>query len=413
VRSPLALALAFNVFSAFSAACASTDEPAPRVFDPYVGPEPYPNLRPKLALPDGDFALVPSSGSDTLALLDLASGTAVGSAPLGRDPVAVDGPHQVIADRARGVAYAVLSYPGSAQNAGQHSHGASNVPGWVQVVALDDLRAVGELRVDPNPGEIALSDDGQRLVVTHFDLTAASNAQATIDARRSSLAVVDPRTIQAFGTPEPDKLLVCVAPHGVTLSRPDGAKAFVACYGEDAVAIVDLVDTNAPVVRVPVAPSVVRDPAAGAPAFGPYAVALSGSGARVAVSNRDAKELRFLDVARSAMEPLVVPLLGSPYFSAWSADGAKVFVPTRGLDAIAVVDASNGAVLRTKVFDGATCVQPLEAIVGVDPSVLFVVCEGNGAVAGAVVTLDASSLEVRARTLAGMSPGRSFVGRGR
>jgi DNA-binding beta-propeller fold protein YncE len=283
----------------------------------------------------------------------------------------------------------------------------------VQVVALDDLRAVGELRVDPNPGEIALSDDGQRLVVTHFDLTAASNAQATIDARRSSLAVVDPRTIQAFGTPEPDKLLVCVAPHGVTLSRPDGAKAFVACYGEDAVAIVDLVDTNAPVVRVPVAPSVVRDPAAGAPAFGPYAVALSGSGARVAVSNRDAKELRFLDVARSAMEPLVVPLLGSPYFSAWSADGAKVFVPTRGLDAIAVVDASNGAVLRTKVFDGATCVQPLEAIAGVDPSVLFVVCEGNGAVAGAVVTLDASSLEVRARTLVGMSPGRSFVGRGR
>ena len=81
----------------------------------------------------------------------------------------------------RRVRGALLS--GSAANAGQHSHGSSNVPGWVQVLALDDLRAVDELRVDPNPGEIALSDDGQRLVVTHFDLTAASKADASIEAR--------------------------------------------------------------------------------------------------------------------------------------------------------------------------------------------------------------------------------------
>jgi DNA-binding beta-propeller fold protein YncE len=408
------LSLAAWLVSALAlVACASDEPAAPRVFDPYVGPTPYPNVRPKLVLPDGDFALVPSSGSDTLALIDLAKGTALGAAPLGRDPVAVDGPHQLVVDRARGLGYAVLSYPGSAANAGQHSHGSSNVPGWVQVVALDDLRAVGELRVDPNPGEIALSDDGQRLVVTHFDLTAATDAHVTIDARRSSLAVVDPRTIQAFGTPEPDKLLVCVAPHGVALSHPDGAKAFVACYGEDAVAIVDLVDTSAPVVRVPVAASVVPDPPAGAPAFGPYAVALSPSGARVAVSNRDAKELRFVDVGRAKMETLVVALIGSPYFSTWSADGTKVFVPTRGLDAIVVLDAASGAVLRTKPFDAATCAQPLEAVVAADPAVVFVVCEGNAGVPGAIVTLDASSLEVRTRTEVGMSPGRSFLGRGR
>jgi len=383
------------------------------VFDPYAGPAPYPDLRPKLALPDGDFALVPSSGSDTLTLIDLADGKTVGAAPVGRDPVALDGPHQVVADRARGLAFAVLSYPGSAANAGQHSHGSSSVPGWVQVVALDDLRAVGELRVDPNPGEIALSDDGQRLVVTHFDLTTAANPQLTIDQRRASLAVVDPRTIQPFGTPEPDKLLVCVAPHGVTLSHPDGAKAFVACYGEDVVAIVDLVDTNAPVVRVPVAATVVPDPPVGAPAFGPYAVSLSASGTRLAVSNRDAKELRFLDVAKAAMEPLVVTLLGSPYFSAWSADGAKVFVPMRGLDALAIVDATNGTVVRTKVFDPAACAQPLEAIVPADPAMLFVVCEGNVGVPGAILTLDATTLDVRARAEVGAAPGRTFVGRGK
>lgn len=396
------------------ASCASDEETAPRTYDLYQGPAPYPSTRTKLALPDGDFALVPSSASDTLTLVDLTRGASIGAAPIGRDPVTVDGPHQVVADRARGVAYAVLSYPGSAANAGQHSHGASNVPGWVQVLALDDLRAVGELRVDPNPGEIAVSDDGQRLVVTHFDLTAASNAQASsIDARRATLAVVDPRTIQAFGTPEPDKLLVCVAPHGVTLSRPDGAKAFVACYGEDVVAIVDLVDTNAPVVRVPVAATVKADPPVGPPAFGPYAVALSPAGARVAVSNRDAKELRFLDVALAKMDGVVVSLLGSPYFPAWSPDGARVFVPTRGQDTLAVVDAASGKVLRTKVFDAATCAQPLEAVASADPAVVFVVCEGLGDAQGAVLTLDATTLDVRGRALVGASPGRTFVGRGR
>ena len=396
------------------ASCARDDGAGvEHVFAPYAGPAAYPDLRPKLALPDGDFALVPSSGSDTLTLIDLGAGKTLGGAPIGRDPVALDGPHQVVVDRPRGLAFAVLSYPGSAASAGQHSHGSSNVPGWVQVLALDDLRAVGELRVDPNPGEIALSDDGARLVVTHFDLTTAANPQLTIAQRRASLVVVDPRTIQPFGTPEPDKLLVCVAPHGVTLSHPDGAKAFVACYGEDVVAIVDLVDESAPVVRVPVAATVVPDPPAGAPAFGPYAVALSASGARLAVSNRDAKELRFLDVAKSAMEPLVVPLLGAPYFSAWSADGAKVFVPLRGLDAVAIVDATKGTVMRTKVFDAAACQQPLEAIVAVDPTTLFVVCEGNVGVPGAILTLDATTLDIRTRTEVGAAPGRTYVGRGR
>jgi len=166
-------------------------------------------------------------------------------------------------------------------------------------------------------------------------------------------------------------------------------------------------------VRVPVAATVEPDPPAGAPAFGPYAVSLSASGARVAVSNRDAKELRFLDVAKSAMEPLVVSLLGSPYFSAWSADGSRVFVPMRGMDALVIVDAAKGTVIRTKVFDAATCSQPLEAIVPADPATLFVVCEGLGGVPGAILTLDAATLDVRARTEVGAAPGRTFVGRGR
>jgi hypothetical protein len=243
---------------------------------------------------------------------------------------------------------------------------------------------------------------------------------------------MDPRTIEAFGTPEPDKLLVCVAPHGLALSRPTAAKAFVACYGEDVVAIVDLENIHNPVVRVPVAASVVRDPPPGPPVFGPYAVALSPSGARIAVSNRDAKDVRFLDVASAKMEPYVTSVNGAPYFAAWSADGSKLFVPTRAQDALVVIDTKTGSILTKRPFDAATCAQPLEVIVPEEPGArsaegdehlgrrgkeepgaLFVVCEGTVASPGAVVTLDAKTLDVRARTTVGLSPGRSFLGRAR
>jgi DNA-binding beta-propeller fold protein YncE len=278
----------------------------------------------------------------------------------------------------------------------------------VQALSLDDLRAVGEVQVDPNPGEIAISDDGRRLVVTHFDLASANATDKALDQRRSTLALIDPTAVQPFGTPAPDKLLVCVAPHGLTLSRPDAKKAFVACYGEDAVAIVDLEDVTTPVVRVPVGPSARTD---GPPAYGPYGVALSPNGARVAIGAKSSNEIRFLDVATSAMEALVVPLGGETYVPAWSNDGARLFVPTRGLDALVAIDTTTGAVVKQRVFDAGTCTAPIEAIAGGDASTVYVVCEGTATTPGALVTLDATSLDVRARVEVGTFPGRPWVGR--
>jgi DNA-binding beta-propeller fold protein YncE len=381
--------------------CTRGETRVEHVYDPYAGPAPYPDLRPKIALPSGDFAIVPSSGSDSLAIVDLALGTAIATAPVGRSPVVLDGPHQVVADLGRRVAYVVESYPDAPESAGNHSHGSSVRPGFVQVLALDDLRAVGEVRVDPNPGEIAVSDDGKRLVVTHYDLAAALREDLPIEARRSTLAVIDPAAIQPFATPEPDKLLVCVAPHGLALSRPDAKKAFVACYGEDALAIVDLEDTHDPVVLVPTGTGT-----------GPYGVALSPDGARVAIGTRNGKDVRFLDVASAAMEALVVPALGETYVPAWSPDGASVYVPTRALDAIALVDAKSGAVVKQRVFDAATCVAPLEVTRGSDPAVVHVLCEGTADAHGAIVTVDAATLETKARVDVGAFPGRPFVGRG-
>ncbi len=384
---------------ALACACTGSEPRVEPTWEPYDGIA-YPSTRPRIELPAGDFALVPASGSDVLGVVDLGAGREIASSPVGRSPVVLDGPHQVVADRARGVAYVILSYPETLETAGNHQHGASKRSGQVQVLALDDLRAIGEVRVAPNPGEIAVSDDGTRLVVTHYDLATAADVTKPLDARRATLAVVDPKGILPFGTPEPDELLVCVAPHGVTLSRPDGRTAFVACSGEDAIAIVDVADIHQPVVRVPV----------GASAYG---VSLSPDGTRVAIGTRGGKDVRFLDVAARAMEPLVVPALGETYVTTWSADGARLYVPSRDLDAIAIVDAKTGATIRQRVLDPGTCIAPIEVARGGDASVVHLVCEGTAASPGAMVTLDAETLETRARVEVGFFPGRPFVGRGR
>jgi DNA-binding beta-propeller fold protein YncE len=267
----------------------------------------------------------------------------------------------------------------------------------VQALAWDDLRAVGEVRVDPNPGEIAVSDDGRRLVVTHFDLAKAADTTQPIEARRATIAVLDPTTLLPSGTPEPDKLLACVAPHGLALSRPDGRTAFVACYGESAIAILDLADVTTPVTLVPAGGT-------------PYGVALSPDGARLATGTREGKEVRFLDVAARTMEPLVVAALGETYVPTWSADGASLYVPTRDLDAVAKVDARTGATIAKRVFDATECVAPLEVARASDAIVL--VCEGNATSPGAMLVLDATTLATRSRAPLGPFPGRPFVGRG-
>lgn len=388
---------------ALASACSAGDPTV--VHEPYVGSAPYPDTRTKVAWPEGDFAVVPTSGADFVAVYDLAGGRSVASVPVGRNPVALDGPHQVVGDRARGVAYAVLSYPGSAASAGQHSHGESALPGWIQKLALDDLRPIGEVRLDPNPGEAAISEDGARLVVTQFDLARAA-APGSVDTKRADLTVIDPAQMLPFGTPEPDKLLVCVAPHGVTLSRPDGAKAFVACYGEDAIAVVDLVDVHAPVVRVSVG-ATPGEP--GKPRYGPYEVALSPSGRRVAIASRESRDLRFFDVATGAMTSLVVALDGAPGAPVWSADESRVWVPTQARDAIVAVDAATGT---TKVTPApAGCAAPVDsAIVGAG---VAVVCEGTASQPGALFLLDGGTGEARPAIGAGPFPGRPMFGRGR
>lgn len=385
----------------------STQEQVVKVYDPYDGPEPYPNKRPKLTPPDGSIALVSDYGADTITVIDLDAREVVGSASIGRSPIDLDGPHHVAADRARGIAYTVLAYPAPAILPGPHAaHGSSTRLGVVQRLALDDMRVLGEVRVDTNPGDIVASDDGSRVVVSHFDLQRALVPEATLEEKRANLAVIDPEQILESGSPEPIRIPVCVAPHGMVLSRPDGRTAYVACYGEDAIAVVDLMDLSADVVRVPVGAGA---GAPGAPSYGPYAVSLSPSGKRIAVGNTESREVRFFSTEANTMDSVIVTTLGAAYFAAWSADETVLYVPVQAPDALVVADPATGIIQDTVLFDKETCERPHEAVLAPAGNVLYVVCEGDHVGPGRVLLMDPATREILKSLSVGAYPDRFLL----
>lgn len=366
----------------------------------------FPNRRERFELPAGALGLVSNNGSDDLTLLDLDAAEVIGSAPAGRDPIDIDGPHHVALDRARGVVFTALAYPAPTTAPGPHAaHGASQRPGQVLKLALDDFRPLGAVRVDTNPGDIVLSDDGTRLVVSHFDLLRATRSRE-LAAQRATLAILDPAAIQGDGDAAPRFVSTCVAPHGVVLSRPAGELAFVACYGEDAVAIVDTNEGGAESELVSVGPGGTP----GNPLYGPYSAVLSHDGTRVALGNTESKEVRFLDVETRSMLSTALLCEGAPYFPAWSADDRHLFVPTQTPDALLVFELGNPRPVQRRSFEPDECERPHEVTFTPDGATLFVVCEGDHVTNSVVLALDPETLEIRTSLPVGVYPDRLAVG---
>jgi len=365
----------------------------------------FPNRRERFALPS-DLGVVANNGSDGLTLLDLEALAVVGSAPAGRDPVDLDGPHHVAVDRGRGVVFTALAYPTPTTAPGPHAaHGASQRPGQVLKLALEDFRPLGAVRTDTNPGDIVLSQDGRRLLVSHFDLLRATRSPE-LEAQRATLAILDPDLIRGDAAVAPRFVTTCVAPHGVALSRPAGELAFVACYGEDALAIVDTSEGGAEPVLVSVGPGGTT----GNPLYGPYSAVLSRDGRSVALGNTESNDVRFLDVATRSMLSTTLPCDGSPYFPAWSADDRRLFVPTQNPDALLVFELGSDRPLRRRSFGRDECERPHEVTFSSDDSTLFLVCEGDHVTNSVVLALDPETLETLTSLPVGVYPDRLAVG---
>lgn len=384
---------------ALSAAACTPETIVEYQYDPFTGIA-YPNPRTPVAVPAAGMGIVSDSLSDTLSLIDLGTGERFGAFPVGRDPVGIDGPHHVTLDIKEGAVFIALSYPVLAASGPHAQHGSSTQSGYVQKLALDDFRILGQVRVDNNPGDIVISEDGKRLVVSHFDLPRITTSMGDPDKARATLAVVDPGKVLPTGSADPKRIKICAAPHAVALSRPGGERAFVACYGEDALAIVDL-EAGALVERIALGPEA---GSIGAAAIGPYAAVLSPDGALVAIGNTISKDVRFFDVASSKMLPnQTISTLGVPYFPGFSPDASRLYVPMQNPDAVVVFDLTAGnAQIASRVFSGDECRAPhLAELVG---NAIFVVCEGDHKSAGKIVRLNADTLETLSSAEVGIYP---------
>lgn len=351
------------------------------------------------APPPMGAGLVTDSLSDTLSVVDLGSGEVLRTVRLGRNPVDIDGPHHVVVDPAGGVAYVALSYPipgGIGPHAG---HGSSQALGWVQRLSLADLSVEAEIRVAKNPGDLVVTPDGSRLIVSHFDLARSTAVDADRESARAAIAVIDAAAWRGGATPQPRLIPVCVAPHGMALS-PDGAFLLVACYGEDAIAVVDLATESVELVPVGAGGGF------GIVAYGPYALTISPDGARLAVSGLTSKDVRLFDLEGGTLVPAGDPVLlpGAAYFASWSTDGTTLWVPYQAPDGVARIEF--GSPSQVELFPlgmGAGCLLPHEVEV-LGPDRLAVVCEGDHTERGALALLEVPGLEVVFSTPVGVFP---------
>ena len=108
--------------------------------------------------------------------------------------------------------------------------------------------------VDVDPRAMVLSEDGASLVVTHFfeqGLADALESPEDIEFARGRAVRIDPEDFADPSGANPPKTRACVGSSGLSLSRPDGARAMVACYGEDALAVVPLDEPEGEATRFP------------------------------------------------------------------------------------------------------------------------------------------------------------------
>jgi DNA-binding beta-propeller fold protein YncE len=371
---------------------------------PYAGVA-FPSRRTPLTVPPGGLGIVTDSFSDKLSLIDLAKAERTASLPVGLDAVTVDGPVDLALDRQGGWLFVLLTYPDAPSSSkGPHAiHATYDPPGFVQKLSLADLSIVGEVQLDVEPRDLAISDDGARLVALHPFEDQLANAVLdpdNLDWYRGRLAVIDPTTIQPVLSDDPVRLRPCLVPRSVTLSRPDGAFAYVACHGEDAIAVVDLASNPAPIERIAVAKNAGPP---GTPAYGPSVIALSPDGSTLAFGNVLTPGIGFLDLASKAVDPEKTPATaGHPVALAYSPDGASLLVVTQAPAAVLRFSAT-GDELASRVFKGFECETPAAAT-ETPGGPLAVVCSGNGVTPGKVLLLHATTLETLSSIGTGLRP---------
>jgi len=354
----------------------------------------YPNRRPSFEPAGRRLGYVANRNSDTVSVLDLDGMTLLGSVPVGRDPVDIDGPRHVVIDAANQLAYVALSYPFSVQSPHVLSQGATQRNGYVEALRLLDLSVGGNLRVDPNATDIAFSPTTGRLAVSHFDLFLA--LQSDSEARRANLILVDPARAIVASNALPRRVPICAAPAAIAFDGA-GSRVFVACTGEDSLAVVDS-QTDEVLSRVPAGSSTVNKP---------YALVADAGRERLLVANQVSTAVSVFDMSDTPQLLSTLTVLGVPFFSAFVTD-TTVVVPFQNPNGAALFDITTGAQLVQIEYSADECTNPAEFTM-TDDDRLRLVCEGDHYRPGAVVELDPGTLAIESRVSVGVYPERMAI----
>lgn len=352
----------------------------------YPEGEPFPSEPPWEGAPETGAILVNNDWSDQLAVLDLAEREPLAAVPVGLIPIEREGVHDLAVQPDGSRLYVPLSNYVAGSGWGPHGgHGTGSERGYAVELDVATLRPTASLLLDASPGGLALSPDGARLYVGHFDLLRvieALDAGAPDEETFATVAVID-----TDGFAEVDRVPACTTPHGLRVSA-DNSEVYVACYWGDEIAILDA-ETLA-VERVRVGTAQVPLPNS---LYGPYRVHVSPAGGRVWISCHASFDLRVLDpVTRAMDDACIVPVGGLPFQGMFLDGGATFAVPVQGAAQSEIVWVDTEACVVTARFalDPVEC-RNAHVVAGDrrgDDGPGYVVCEGDHVGPGSLLFLD-------------------------
>ena len=338
------------------------------------------------------------NGSDTLSVLDR-DGTIVTHVPIDIDPSAREAPHHLAIDPVAGWLFVALAFPAPPTGSRDPHKAHGNAEDRGKLARLDLLSlAVKDTRdVDENPGDVILTHDRTRVLVTHYDMKRAMNV-----ASRGGVAGMMFASLQVWDAREMRKIAeraLCVAPHGITVT-PDDRTAIVACYGSDELAVVDLTSPSLPSARYPLGatPGV-----AGAPRYGPYSALLTPDARRVVVADLEGADVRIFDLASRRFIPELTISLRERVFMPEFVEPSVFVAPLQGPDGVARLNADTGAIEKHVSFAAGECKNPHAARRAKDGRV-YLVCEGDHVSPGSIVEIDPVSLAVKKTWTVGIYP---------
>ncbi len=353
---------------------------------------------PAIATPRAQAAFVTNNGSDSLSAIDR-NGTLVTTVAIDVDPSAREAPHHLAIDARAGSLFVAFAFPAPvAPSKDPHaSHGNAETLGKLARIDLDTLGVKDLREVDANPGDVILTHDHARVLVTHFDMRRAMNAAAAGSPPSSffaTLQVWNAKSLQKEGS-----RTLCVAPHGV-VTTADDKTAIVACYGSDELAIVDLTSPTLASARFPLGTA---QGVLGAPRYGPYSALLSPNEDEVVIADLEGADVRVFDLRAKHFLPDRTMTLGARVFMSEFVSPTVIVAPLQSPDGLARIDIVKGEIEKRIAFTKEECQAP-HVVRKTKDGRVYLVCEGDHTQPGAVAEIDPVTLAIKKRWVVGVYP---------